>query len=311
MEHESFSNKREEQEKQNIQQWTDVTMPASSSTDDSTVPPTLLNGILQRLEQREAFLATHHTTAELLDALTHPQWEIRAGAVRALGERDEPVPLAALLTALHAEHSMVRLAAVRALSKQEKHVPLGQLAAALHDSDWEVREVAEQIAEQLQESPLPSSTSGTNVHGYGRGDRQGRPAFTGSTSTDSAHGDSAHHSHVTVAAFLRHCWHVFAMQTQVLPRSWWLGTALVMLLSGTLALIALLVMQSKIQDVALLLALFTTVSAATGSAFLYGPEHDEGFELMLATPISIRLVMLCRFVWVVGYNLSLSILISA
>jgi hypothetical protein len=301
MEHEPFSNKREGQEKQNIPQWTDITMPASSSTDDSAVPPTLLSGILQRLEQREAFLATHHTTAELLDALMHPQWEIRAGAVRILGERGEQVPLAALITALHDEHRMVRLAAVRALSKQEKYVPLVQLAAALHDSDWEVREVAEQIAEQLQESLLPSSISGTSAHGYGRGERKAR----------SGHDDLAHNSHATVAAFLRHCWHVFAMQTQVLPRSWWLGTALVMLLSGTLALIALLVMQSKIQDVALLLALFTTISAAAGSAFLYGPEHDEGFELMLATPISIRLVMLCRFVWVVGYNLSLSMLISA
>lgn len=316
MEHESFSNKREEQEKQNIQQWTDVTMPASSSTDDSTVPPTLLSGILQRLEQREAFLATHHTTAELLDALTHPQWEIRAGAVRALGERDEPVPLAALLTALHDQHRMVRLAAVSALSKRSAGVPLAQLAAALRDSDWEVREVAEQIAGRLPELPLPYPTYNTSVHGYGRGDPGGRPASTdhvsiGLASGLSVHDDLAHSPYRTVTGFLRHCWHVFAMQTQVLPRSWWLGTALVMLLSGTLALIALLVMQSKIQDVALLLALFTTVSAATGSAFLYGPEHDEGFELMLATPISIRLVMLCRFVWVVGYNLSLSILISA
>jgi hypothetical protein len=54
------------------------------------------------------------------------------------------------------------------------------------------------------------------------------------------------------------------------------------------------------------LVLFTAVVASSGVAFIFGTDNDAGFEITLATPTSIRIVMLCRVVLVIGYNFILS-----
>ena len=54
------------------------------------------------------------------------------------------------------------------------------------------------------------------------------------------------------------------------------------------------------------LALFMCISAAAGTAFLYGGENDPALELTLTTQTSIRMIMLFRFMLVLGYNILLS-----
>jgi hypothetical protein len=63
--------------------------------------------------------------------------------------------------------------------------------------------------------------------------------------------------------------------------------------------------------VANMLVLFIVVAGAAGSAFISGASVDPGFELTIATPTSVRLVMLCRMVIVLGYNMLLALLASA
>lgn len=58
------------------------------------------------------------------------------------------------------------------------------------------------------------------------------------------------------------------------------------------------------QDV---LALALPLIAATGIAFLYGPDVDAGLELALASPTSPRLVLLSRFALLFGYDTALAL----
>jgi hypothetical protein len=66
-----------------------------------------------------------------------------------------------------------------------------------------------------------------------------------------------------------------------------------------------------IQGAVLTLTLFTTISAATGAAFIYGKEYDPGFEITLSTPTSTRIVMLSRFLLVISFNVLLASCASA
>lgn len=112
---------------------------------------------------------------------------------------------------------------------------------------------------------------------------------------------------------LLHFWLILKAQVRIIHRSIWLASALVILFSGVLASIALStsLAHNHWQSVALFLSLVTTVTAASGAAFIFGPENDAGLELMLATPTSIRFVMLSRMALVVGYNFALSATVSA
>jgi hypothetical protein len=47
--------------------------------------------------------------------------------------------------------------------------------------------------------------------------------------------------------------------------------------------------------------------SAVGTAFISGPENDPGLELLLATPISPRLVLISRWGWLLGYNLAIAL----
>ncbi len=109
---------------------------------------------------------------------------------------------------------------------------------------------------------------------------------------------------------LLHLWLVFKRQVPLIHLSIWLATPLVILFGGGLAFYDIIIIHVAGIATSWSLPLFTTVSAAASAAFIYGAENDAGLELTLSTPTSIRLVMLCRMLWVVGYNFVLAALAS-
>jgi Putative zinc-finger len=109
---------------------------------------------------------------------------------------------------------------------------------------------------------------------------------------------------------LLHLWLVFKKQIGIIHKSIWIVSAMVMIFGCILVLVAISGNHSHLHDAQLLLALFASVIGASGVAFIYGAENDAGFELTLSTPTSIRIVMICRMLLVVGYDLLLSALAS-
>lgn len=118
--------------------------------------------------------------------------------------------------------------------------------------------------------------------------------------------------HWFLSRILLHFWLILQAQVRIIHRSIWIASALVILFGAVLASIALSMSptHNHWQQITLFLSLITTVTAASGSAFIYGPENDAGLELTLATPTSIRFVMLSRIVLVVGYDFALSAIVS-
>ncbi len=109
---------------------------------------------------------------------------------------------------------------------------------------------------------------------------------------------------------LAHLWLIFRKQIGIIHKSIWIVSAMVMIFGCILIFIAMSGNHSYIHEAQLLLALFVSVIGASGVAFIYGAENDAGFELTLSTPTSIRIVMICRMILVVGYDLLLSALAS-
>jgi hypothetical protein len=58
------------------------------------------------------------------------------------------------------------------------------------------------------------------------------------------------------------------------------------------------------------LALVAPIVAAAGIAEVYGPKRDPAFEVIAATPTSLRLILLVRVVLVFGYDLALALAAS-
>lgn len=110
---------------------------------------------------------------------------------------------------------------------------------------------------------------------------------------------------------LHHLWLVFRAQISLIHKSIWLVSALVCLLGLSLSLIMATRTHAQAQFAADLLVLFIVVAGASGSAFIYGASVDPGFELAITTPTSLRFVMLCRMLLVLGYNFLLGLLASA
>ncbi len=110
---------------------------------------------------------------------------------------------------------------------------------------------------------------------------------------------------------LRRGWLVFRAQVPLIHRSLWIASALVCLFG--LVLILMMAPHTPAQKhwAGNLLVLFIVVAGASGSAFIYGSAVDPGFELAIATPTSVRFVMICRMVIVLGYNFLLGVLASA
>ncbi len=110
---------------------------------------------------------------------------------------------------------------------------------------------------------------------------------------------------------IAHLWLVFKQQVRVIHKSVWIASTLVGLFGFCFALFVSKQAPDHLYNAASILSLFTTVVAASGIAFMYGSDNDAGFEITLSTPTSIRIVMLCRMVLVIGFNFVLSAIASA
>lgn len=110
---------------------------------------------------------------------------------------------------------------------------------------------------------------------------------------------------------LRQLWLLFRAQIPLIHKSIWIASALVCLFGLVLILFRNPYTAVHKHFAGNLLVLFIVVVGASGSAFIYGSSIDPGFELTIATPTSIRLVMLCRMTIVLGYNILLGMLASA
>lgn len=105
-----------------------------------------------------------------------------------------------------------------------------------------------------------------------------------------------------VVPALSHVAQVAFRQARVLRTAIWIASALGIALAVLYALTLPRVVGE--QDV---LAFALPLIAATGVAFLYGPEVDVGLELALAAPTSPRLVLLSRFALLFGYDATLAL----
>jgi hypothetical protein len=99
-------------------------------------------------------------------------------------------------------------------------------------------------------------------------------------------------------------WALLTMEARLLHPAVWPASALVMA-TGAFFVMA----QGRAAgDV---LSLVASLVALAGLAMAYGPEHDDAFELVAATPVSPRVILLARVTLVFGYDLALALLASA
>ncbi len=99
-----------------------------------------------------------------------------------------------------------------------------------------------------------------------------------------------------------HLGQTFTSQIPLLPQGIWAASFGAVLF----AFLCVLLWQDASMSPFLLGIILAPVAAAT-AAFIYGPEHDACLEVTLATPTSLRLVLLSRFLLVTGYNVALAL----
>jgi hypothetical protein len=297
------------------------------SRPDEQVPATLLANVLSRLEQRQTYMQPNLPSQDILAGLNHPAWEIRAAAIQALDSSITTDMLRCLLPALEDEHRLVRVAALRALSRMKKGAPLEHLLPALRDDDWEVREMAVLCLVEInaQEADLMSSLLRISQHDpHGAVRDAAHYALIkhendlATISKQSPQETTIQPEIVSILAGLRELTHqtirvsihyavILKRQAALIHKSVWLGSLGIMLLGSILSINGLFgAGNSNLQNAISYLALFMCISAAAGTAFLYGGENDLALELILTTPTSIRVIMLFRFMLVLGYNILLS-----
>ncbi|HEV2583046.1 MAG TPA: zf-HC2 domain-containing protein [Ktedonobacteraceae bacterium] len=115
----------------------------------------------------------------------------------------------------------------------------------------------------------------------------------------------------TLQEIAQHMWLVFTRQIPLIHKSIWIASVLVNILMLVLVFLSdpfsIHAHERSIEGV---LALFTTVVAAAGIAFIYQAEKDAGYEVILSTPTSIRVMMICRMILVIGHNFLLAAITS-
>lgn len=97
--------------------------------------------------------------------------------------------------------------------------------------------------------------------------------------------------------WVRHLWGVLRGQAQLISPGIWIGSFAMMML----AVIVIFVARNS-QASPAILAFFAPLIAATGVAFIYGPESDPAMELAASTPTSPRTILSCRLILVFGYD---------
>ena len=274
-------------------------------------PASLLSGVQNRLKQRE--MAALQSRQDLLEMVSHPQWELRSAAVRALGDLGDEALLEPLIDALQDEHRLVRVSAVRALGHLKERIPIEHLLLALRDEEWEVREVTVLILGTLSnttiEPLLRSALHDSN--GSVREAAQYALSLHTDISLQRSNEKVKSESFWTTALSMRvnvqknvfHLWLVFGAQVALLNRSIWIAPIVAM----AVACILTFFLHS---DAGWSLTFATVSVSATGAAYLYGTENDAGMELALSTPTSLRIILLARLAVVLGYNVLLAALTS-
>jgi HEAT repeat protein len=99
--------------------------------------------------------ATQQRIQNLVAGLGHSDWQVRQGAVEALGELHGPQVVDALMLALADEDSQVRFTAVRALESHANEQVVEALLAALHDTDYLVSDTAAEVLGRLGGLAMP------------------------------------------------------------------------------------------------------------------------------------------------------------
>jgi len=281
-------------------------------------PPSLLPGVLNRLSQTERYIAAQRSRQDLLNALEHPQWEIRAAAVYALGKLGPRAPLEPLLDALQDEHRLVRAAAIRASGALVEHTPEQQVLVehvllAMRDEAWEVREIAALVLGELSTYPseplLRTALRDSNscVREAACFALERREAARVQTN-DEAQGRSvvlppSIQAEVHVKASLFHLWLVFSRQFSLLNRNIWLITVLAMVIACILTFVLGV-------DAGWSLTVAVLSASAIGAAHIYGSGSDASIEIVLSTSTSIRTILLARLAAVLSYNIALAALTS-
>ncbi len=122
------------------------------------------------------------------------------------------------------------------------------------------------------------------------------------------HAQQARHTLPEVA---HHLTLVFRHQVALIHKSIWIASVLINILMLVLVFInGPDSVHQHLRSVETILTLFTTVATACGIAFIYQAENDAGYEIVLSTPTSIRIVMICRMILVMGYNMALAAITS-
>ncbi|MGZ3585094.1 MAG: zf-HC2 domain-containing protein [Ktedonobacterales bacterium] len=96
-----------------------------------------------------------------------------------------------------------------------------------------------------------------------------------------------------------------AAQGRLMRAGVWFASALGMVLAALYATLVPTVSAGNVLTFALPLI------AASGMAFLYGPENDPSLELALGTPTSARVVLFGRFALLFGYDTALAVIATA
>lgn len=279
-------------------------------------PDTLLATILGRVDHLHA----HQNQAsedELLRATHADSWDIRAISLHALGERKNYSSLDPFLEALHDEDMSVRITAVQAFARSRTHIPLEQWLLALRDHDWQVRERAvmaladcSSFAEETRHSLLLAALQDSHeaVRKVAQEAMHRLGDVSSSDTKQHVHSQEKRAHYQRFVQSITHSWLVLTRQFQVL-KSYWVACFIVQVLSYSIVVFTIW-QQRNVHNIAFILTLVTTLSSAMGIAFTSNARLDAGLEITLSTPTSLRLIIFCRFLIVIGSHLLLSLFAS-
>ncbi|HEY2570069.1 MAG TPA: zf-HC2 domain-containing protein [Solirubrobacteraceae bacterium] len=161
----------------------------------------------------------------------------------------------------------------------------GCARCAVELAEWRSVAVAEHVASARIAAPSPAMLAGIFA------------------AIDAPAHASAGQRNTRTAKRLAHGLRVAIAQMRLLHVGLWIATAAGVALATVLAL-----SQSGPAAGFGVLTYTLPLIAATGTAFLYGPEIDPGLELAIATPTSQRAVLAGRSALLFAYNLALALL---
>lgn len=145
---------------------------------------------------------------------------------------------------------------------------------------------------------LVQSTTGSDVAALSAvtpGERSRRRRYAGERATGT--GIAAR-----VGGAVGHAWYVLLPQLRLLPRVLWVASAVAFALAALYA-----VAQPRPGSIGDILTFALPLIAASGTAFIYGPEIDPALELTSSTPTSARTVLFSRFVLLFGFDALLAL----